>query len=89
LNLPERAQVHVTIEIPDRARTPLGRDKRTAEAAFYDAFFSAVSRWATDLPAITEAALTEASRCGVEAMGGTASRARAAFGKSTPSTASP
>jgi hypothetical protein len=40
----------------------------TAEAAFYDAFFSAVSRWATDLPAITEAALTEASRCGVEAM---------------------
>ena len=25
LNLPERAQVHVTIEIPDRARTPLGR----------------------------------------------------------------
>ena len=43
-------------------------NKRTAEAAFYDAFFSAVSRWATDLPAITEAALTEASHCGVEAM---------------------
>ena len=43
-------------------------NKRPAEAAFYDAFFSAVSRWATDLPAITEAALTEASHCGVEAM---------------------
>jgi predicted nucleic acid-binding protein len=43
-------------------------NKRKAEAAFYDAFFSAVSRWATDLPAITEAAMTEASRCGVEAM---------------------
>jgi predicted DNA-binding antitoxin AbrB/MazE fold protein len=25
LDLPERAQVHVTIEIPGRARTPLGR----------------------------------------------------------------
>ena len=25
LNLPERAQVHVTIEIPEPARTPLGR----------------------------------------------------------------
>jgi predicted nucleic acid-binding protein len=43
-------------------------NKRRAEVAFYDAFFSAVSKWATDLTAITEAALTEASRCGVEAM---------------------
>ena len=25
LNLPERAEVHVTIEIPEPARTPLGR----------------------------------------------------------------
>jgi hypothetical protein len=31
-------------------------NKRKAEAAFYDAFLSAVSRWATDLSAITEAA---------------------------------
>ena len=35
-------------------------NKREAEVAFYDAFFSAVSKWATDLPAITEAALQEA-----------------------------
>jgi predicted nucleic acid-binding protein len=43
-------------------------NKREAEVAFYEAFFAAVSKWATDLPAITEAALQEASRCGVEAM---------------------
>jgi predicted nucleic acid-binding protein len=43
-------------------------NKRDAEVAFYEAFFSAVSKWATDLPAITEAALQEASRRGVEAM---------------------
>jgi hypothetical protein len=43
-------------------------NKREAEVAFYEAFFSAVSKWATDLAAITEAALQEPSRCGVEAM---------------------
>jgi hypothetical protein len=36
--------------------------------SFYEAFFSAVSKWATDLPAITDTALREASTCGVEAM---------------------
>jgi predicted nucleic acid-binding protein len=43
-------------------------NKREAEVAFYEAFFAAVTKWATDLPAITEAALREASRFGVEAM---------------------
>ncbi len=43
-------------------------NKREAEVAFYEAFFSAVSKWATDLRGITEAALHEASRCGVETM---------------------
>jgi predicted nucleic acid-binding protein len=43
-------------------------NKRTAEAAFYEAFFSTVSRWATDLDAVAEIALREASTNGVEAM---------------------
>jgi predicted nucleic acid-binding protein len=43
-------------------------NKRTAEAAFYEAFFSTVSQWATDLNAIIEIALREASTNGVEAM---------------------
>jgi hypothetical protein len=43
-------------------------NKREAEVAFYEAFFAAVSKWATDLLAITDAAMREASTCGVEAM---------------------
>lgn len=43
-------------------------NKRTAEAAFYEAFFSTVTRWATDLDAIAEIALREASTNGIEAM---------------------
>lgn len=43
-------------------------NKREAETAFYERFFAAVSVWATDLKAVTEAALREASSCGVEAM---------------------
>jgi predicted nucleic acid-binding protein len=43
-------------------------NRREAEVAFYEAFFSVVSMWATDLEAVTEAALREASTCGVEAM---------------------
>jgi len=43
-------------------------NKRPAEVAFYEAFFAAVSRWATDLPQIVEGALREASSFGVEAM---------------------
>jgi len=42
-------------------------NKREAEVGIYEALFSAVSKWATDLPAITDAALREASSCGVEA----------------------
>ena len=43
-------------------------NKRTAEAAFYEAFFSTVSHWATDLDAVAEIALREATTNGVEAM---------------------
>lgn len=43
-------------------------NQREAEVAFYEAFFSAVSTWVTNLEAMTEAALREASTCGVEAM---------------------
>jgi predicted nucleic acid-binding protein len=42
--------------------------KRQSEVAFYEAFFDAVGTWVTDLPALTELALREASTCGVEAM---------------------
>jgi predicted nucleic acid-binding protein len=42
--------------------------KRAAESAFYEAFFSAVSKWAGDLSAVAEAAFQEASAYGVEAM---------------------
>mgnify|MGYP001620100856 CR=1 FL=1 len=42
--------------------------KRQTEVAFYEAFFDAVGTWVTDLPAVTERALREASTCGVEAM---------------------
>ena len=55
-------------------------NKREAEAAFYETFFSAVSKWATDLPAITDAALREASSCGVEAMDALHVAAAAALG---------
>ena len=43
-------------------------NKRHAEVAFYEAFFTGVSTWAMDLPAIVEAALREAATYGVEAM---------------------
>jgi predicted nucleic acid-binding protein len=56
--------------------------KREAELAFYEAFFSAVAKWATDLPAITEAALQEASSHGVEAMDALHVAAAAALGAS-------
>ena len=42
--------------------------KRQTEGAFYGASFGAVGTWVTDLPAVTELALREASTCGVEAM---------------------
>lgn len=47
---------------------PQAAFQRQAELAFYEAFFSVVSKWATDLQAITDDALREASTCGVEAM---------------------
>lgn len=43
-------------------------NKRVAEAAFYEAFFSSVTHWATNLHDVTEIALREASTSGVEAM---------------------
>lgn len=43
-------------------------NKRTAEAAFYEAFFSTVTHWATDLDTVTEIAMREASTFGIEAM---------------------
>ena len=55
-------------------------NKRQAEMAFYEAFFSAVSKWATDLQAVTDAALREASTYGVEAMDALHVAAAAALG---------
>jgi hypothetical protein len=43
-------------------------NKRVAEAEFYEAFFATVSHWATDLAAVAEIAMREASANGVEAM---------------------
>jgi predicted nucleic acid-binding protein len=55
-------------------------NKREPEVAFYEAFFAAVTKWSTDLPAITEAALREASTYGVEAMDALHVAAAAAVG---------
>lgn len=43
-------------------------NRREDELAFYEVFFSAVSKWATNLKAITDAALHEAATYGLEAM---------------------
>ena len=43
-------------------------NKREAEVAFYEAFFSTVQRWARDLDAVLEIAMREASTNGLEAM---------------------
>lgn len=43
-------------------------NKRVAEVEFYEAFFATVSHWATDLAAVAEIAMREASTNGVEAM---------------------
>ena len=75
----QAARAMAILDDPDRefAASPFLRlevlpqatfNKRTAEVAFYETFFSAVSTWALDLTAIAEAALAEASSCGVEAM---------------------
>lgn len=56
------ASVFLKLEVLPQARF----HKRAAEIAFYERFFSAVARWAEDLPAIVEAALQEASTCGIE-----------------------
>jgi len=55
-------------------------NKRNGEVAFYEAFFSAVSKWALDLRAVTEAALREASTYGVEAMDALHAAAAASVG---------
>lgn len=67
LDDPERsfaASPFLKLEVLPQARF----NKRDLELAFYEDFFSAVSVWATDLQAITDAALTEASTYGVEAV---------------------
>jgi len=43
-------------------------NKRVAESAFYDAFFSTVTHWATNLDDVTSIAMREASINGVEAL---------------------
>jgi len=43
-------------------------NKRDAESAFYDAFFSTVTHWATNLDDVTSIAMREASTNGVEAL---------------------
>ena len=79
LDDPERefaASIFLRLEVLPQALF----NKREAEVAFYEAFFSAVSKWATDLEAISEAALREASTYGVEAMDALHVAAAAALG---------
>jgi hypothetical protein len=75
----QAARAMAVLDDPDRefAASPFLRlevlpqasfNKRHAEVAFYEAFFAAVTHWATDLPQIAEGALREASTFGVEAM---------------------
>jgi predicted nucleic acid-binding protein len=67
LDDPERefaASVFLRLEVLPQALF----NKRIADAAFYEAFFSTVTHWATNLDAVTEIALHEASARGVEAM---------------------
>lgn len=64
---PERefaASVFLRLEVLPQALF----NKRVAEAEFYESFFATVSHWATDLAAVTEIAMREASTNGVEAM---------------------
>lgn len=58
------ASIFLKLEVLPQARF----HKRGPEVAFYERFFAAVSTWATHLSVITEAALTEASTYGVEAI---------------------
>jgi hypothetical protein len=67
LDDPERvfvASVFLRLEVLPQAVF----NRRPAEVAFYEAFFSAVTEWASDLGAVADAAQREASTCGVEAM---------------------
>jgi len=43
-------------------------NKRTTEVRFYEAYFDAVSRWATELDQVAEAAFRECSQFGLEAV---------------------
>jgi len=79
LDDPERAfaaSIFLKLEVLPQARF----HKRAAEVEFYERFFSAVSVWATDLTAISDAALEEASRYGIEAMDALHVAAAAAVG---------
>ena len=79
LDDPERAfaaSIFLKLEVLPQARF----HKRGPEVAFYERFFASVSVWATDLTAISEAALEEASTYGVEAMDALHVAAAAAVG---------
>lgn len=58
------SSVFLKLEVLPQARF----HKRGPEVAFYERFFAAVSAWATNLSAISEDPLVEASTYGVEAM---------------------
>jgi len=57
-------------------------NKRAAEAAFYEAFFSTVTHWAANLNTVITIAMQEASTHGVEAMDALHVAAAAAVGAS-------
>jgi hypothetical protein len=64
LDDPERefaASVFLQLEVLPQAVF----NKRVAESAFYDAFFSTVTHWATNLDDVTSIAMREASINGV------------------------
>ena len=70
LDDPERefaASVFLRLEVLPQAAF----NKRVAEVAFYETFFSMVTHWATNLDSIVEIAMREASANGIEAMDAT------------------
>jgi predicted nucleic acid-binding protein len=67
LDDPERefaASPFLRLEVVPQSRF----NKRETEVAFYEAFFASVQRWATDLEAVTNIAIREASLNGIQAM---------------------
>ena len=67
LDDPERefaASVFLRLEVLPQAAF----NKRVAEVAFYETFFSMVTHWATNLDSVVEIAMRDASANGIEAM---------------------